>query len=63
MIDSVLYLRALLDRLIELDQHNTVAKMRLRKLKILAKEWDILSQLSKVLLVRYSFHLEIAPHR
>ena len=51
MVESALYLRVPLDRLVEMDRHNTVAKTRLRKLKIVAKEWDMLSQLTKVLSV------------
>jgi hypothetical protein len=51
MIGSALYLCIPLDKLVEMDWHNTVAKTHLRKLKILAKEWDILSQLIKVLSV------------
>lgn len=59
MIESVLYLRIPLDRLVEMDRHNTVAKTRLRKLKILPKEWDILSQLTKVLLVSILLHFAL----
>jgi hypothetical protein len=51
MIESALYLRVPLDKLVEMERHNTIAKTRLRKLKILEKEWDILSQLTKVLSV------------
>jgi len=51
MIESALHLRAALDRLVEMDRHNTVAKTRLRKLKILTKEWEVLSQLTKILSV------------
>jgi hypothetical protein len=51
MIESALHLRTALDRLVEMDRHNTVAKTRLRKLKILQKEWDVLSQLTKILSV------------
>ena len=57
MIESVLYLRMPLDRLVEIDRHNTVAKTHLRKLKILSKEWDVLSQLTKVLSVSILFHI------
>ena len=51
MIESALHLRAALDRLVEMDRHNTVAKTRLRKLKILTKEWEVLSQLTQILSV------------
>jgi len=34
-----------------MDRHNTVVKTHLRKLKILPKEWEVLSQLTKVLSV------------
>ena len=51
MIESVLHLRAALDHLVEMDWHNTVAKTHLQKLKILQKEWDVLSQLTKILSV------------
>ena len=51
MIESALHLRTALDRLVEMDRHNTVAKTRLRKLKILTKEWEVLSQLTKILSV------------
>ena len=51
MIKSVLYLCVPLDRLIEMDWHNTVVKTHLQKLKILPKEWEVLSQLMKVLSV------------
>ena len=51
MIESALHLQAMLDWLVEMDQHNTVAKTRLRKLKILMKEWEVLSQLMKILSV------------
>ena len=53
MIESALHLRAALDCLVEMDQHNTVAKTRLRKLKIMQKEWEVLSQLMKILSVCY----------
>jgi hypothetical protein len=59
MIESVLYLRLPLDRLVEMDRHNTVAKTRLRKLKILPKEWDVLSQLKKVLSVGILLHFAL----
>ena len=49
MIESALHLRTPLDWLVEMDRHNMVAKTRLRKLKILAKEWEVLSQLTKIL--------------
>jgi hypothetical protein len=52
MIESALYLRVPLDKLVEMDRHNTIAKTRLRNLKISAKEWDMLSQTTKVLSVR-----------
>ena len=51
MIESALHLRVALDRLVEMERHNTVAKTHLKKLKILSKEWDILSQLTKILSV------------
>ena len=51
MIKLALHLRTPLDRLVEMDRHNTVAKTRLRKLKILPKEWEVLSQLTKILSV------------
>jgi hypothetical protein len=51
MIESALHLRTALDRLVEMDRHNMVAKTRLRKLKILPKEWEVLSQLTKILSV------------
>ena len=51
MIESALHLRAALDRLVDMDRHNTVAKTRLRKLKILTQEWEVLSQLTKILSV------------
>ena len=56
MIESALHLRAALDRLVEMDRHNTVAKTRLRKLKILPQEWEVLSQLTKILSVCDSDH-------
>ena len=34
-----------------MDRHNTVVKTHLRKLKILPREWEVLSQLTKVLSV------------
>jgi hypothetical protein len=52
MVESALYLRVPLDKLVEMDQHNTgTAKTQLRQLKVSEKEWDILSQLTKVLSV------------
>jgi len=51
MIESALHLRLALDRLVEMDRHNTVAKTRLRNLKILQKEWEVLCQLKKILSV------------
>jgi hypothetical protein len=51
MIESALHLRPALDRLVEMDRHNMVAKTRLRKLKILQKEWEVLSQVTKILSV------------
>ena len=51
MIESALHLRSALDRLVEMDRHNTVAKTRLRVLKIFPKEWEVLSQLTKILSV------------
>ena len=51
MIESALHLCAALHHLVEMDQHNTVAKTCLQKLKILQKEWDVLSQLTKILSV------------
>ena len=59
MIESVLYLRIPLDRLVKMDRHNTVAKTCLRKLKILPKEWDVLSQLTKVLSVSILLHFAL----
>lgn len=56
MVASALYLRTPLDKLVEMDRHNSVAKTRLRKLKISPKEWEILSQLIKVLSVCNSFN-------
>jgi hypothetical protein len=56
MVESALHLRAALDRLVEMDRHNTVAKTRLRKLKILTKEWLVLSQLTQILSVCDSDH-------
>jgi hypothetical protein len=52
MVESALYLRVPLDKLVEMDWHNTgTEKTRLRQLKVLGKKWDILSQLTKVLSV------------
>jgi hypothetical protein len=52
MVESALYLRVPLDKLVEMDRHNTsTAKTCLCQLKVLGKEWDILSQLTKVLSV------------
>ena len=51
MIELALHLQAALDQLVEMDRHNTVAKTRLQKLKILMPEWEVLSQLTKILLV------------
>ena len=51
MIESALHLGVPLDRLVDMERHNTVAKTRLRKLKILPKEWEVLSQLTKILSV------------
>ena len=59
MIESALHLRSALDRLVEMDRHNTVAKTRLRKLKIMAKEWEVLSQLTQIISVRNSDHFYI----
>ena len=56
MIESALYLRPALDRLVEMDRHNTVTKTRLRKLKIVTKEWEVLSQLAQMLSVCNSDH-------
>ena len=56
MIESALHLQAALDRLVEMDRHNTVAKTHLRKLKILTKEWEVLSQLTEILSVCNSDH-------
>ena len=53
MIESALHLRSALDRLVEMDWHNTVAKTCLQKLKILQKEWEILSQLTVIFSVYY----------
>jgi hypothetical protein len=47
MVASALYLPTPLDKLVEMNQHNTMAKTCLCKLKILPKEWEILSQLIK----------------
>ena len=51
MIESALHLQLALDQLVEMVRHNTVAKTRLQKLKILPKEWEVLSQLTEILSV------------
>ena len=51
MINSAIYLRPALDKLVKMDHHNNVAKTRLRHLKLMKQEWEILSQLQPILSV------------
>ena len=52
MVKRALELRKALDKLVELDRHNTVAKTRLRRFKLKTDEWDLLVQLQPLLVVR-----------
>jgi len=45
MINSVIYLRPALDKLVEMECHNAVSKTRLRHLKLTKQEWDIMTRL------------------
>ena len=51
MLNSALNLRPALDKLVDLDRHNQVAKSRLQRLKLTADEWKLLTQLRPVLSV------------
>jgi len=53
MINSVIYLRPALDKLVEMEHHNAVAKTWLRCLKLTKQEWDIMTRLQPILSVRF----------
>jgi len=51
MINSVIYLHPALNKLVEMERHNAVAKTRLRRLKLTKQEWDIMTRLQPILSV------------
>ena len=51
MIKSAIYLRPALDKLVDMDRHNTVTKTRLRGLKLTKQEWDLMIELETLLSV------------
>lgn len=49
MLNSALDIRPALEKLVDLDRHNQVAKTRLRRFKLTPDEWKILTQLRPIL--------------
>ena len=49
MIKSVIYLRSSLDRLVDMDRHNQISKTAIRRFKLTATEWNLLTELEPVL--------------
>lgn len=54
MLKRALDLRKALDRLVDIDRHNSVAKTRLKRFKLKSDEWEFLHQLRPLLSVRRS---------
>lgn len=53
MLRSAIHLHPALDKLVLLDRHNTNVKSRLKQYKLKKDEWDVLSQLEPILVVRH----------
>lgn len=49
VITRALYLRPALEKFVELSHHNTSRSARLRKFKLRAEEWEVLTQLESIL--------------
>lgn len=58
MVKRALELRKALDKLVDMDRHNAVAKTRLRRFKLQPDEWELLVQLRPLLVVS-DFHFSI----
>jgi hypothetical protein len=54
MVKCALEIRKALDKLVDMERHNVVAKTRLRRFKLKSEEWELLVQLRPLLVVRHS---------
>jgi hypothetical protein len=50
-VKRALELRKAIDKLVDMDRHNAVAKTRLKRFKLKADEWELLVQLRPLLVV------------